>query len=109
AMNAWYIRLARTEACDFTTFIQFSVAPFITKLPMVVTDEYVLFRIFPWQVWLTLVGSLVCVSLVLWIIWELPTSDNQQPFCDLSKLTMAFSNIFKAITLQSSSHQPSSS
>ncbi|CAL4097313.1 unnamed protein product, partial [Meganyctiphanes norvegica] len=75
---------------------------FMTRYPRVVTDMLLLFKIFRWQVWLVIFGTLIFISTCLWAIenWKVENS-SFDPY-------KAFATIFKAFLFQGFEDTPGS-
>ncbi|XP_037804203.1 glutamate receptor 2-like [Penaeus monodon] len=98
----------RAQLIDYSFCFVMYAAKFITKLPQPIVDQFLLFKIFRWQVWCTILGFLCLYSIILTIVWGILEGENTLPWTSTKHIRNAVTATFKASIYMGSSHLPKS-
>ncbi|XP_069984699.1 glutamate receptor 2 isoform X3 [Penaeus vannamei] len=100
---------ARAQVIDYSICIVLYSAKFMTKLPQPMVEQFLLFKIYTWQVWCTILGFLCFSSIVSTILWGRLDGENTLPWTSTKYIRHAFTATFKTQVYMGSSHLPKSS
>ncbi|CAL4110057.1 unnamed protein product, partial [Meganyctiphanes norvegica] len=92
----------RAQSVDFTSYLFITGVRFLTHYPFQIENPYVYFSIYHWQVWATIIGSIVGVATVLRLMWNLPDGRNASK----SVTRDAFTTTFAATVFQGQDQVP---
>ncbi|XP_047480446.1 glutamate receptor 2-like isoform X2 [Penaeus chinensis] len=100
---------ARAQVIEYSICFLVYAAKFMTKLPQAMEDQFLLFKIFRWQVWCSILGFLCLSSIILTMVWGLLERENSLASTSTKHIRYAVTATFKASVYMGSSHLPKSS
>nr|XP_053648766.1 glutamate receptor ionotropic, delta-1-like isoform X3 [Cherax quadricarinatus] len=106
---------ARAEVMEFSEWYWIHNTKFVTKVPGLRDDSFLLFQIYLWQTWCVITGLMVVSATVLAVTWSREHGRGQPHHLPTAReksirntVCVAFTTSFKTIIFKSSKQQPGS-